>query len=84
MRSSKRLEQAIAPPRLQPPVCERPSPPRPDAQMMCVFLSEVVPLVDANVEEIPSDNNLFDLIPASKLRLDNVRASADEGHDVPR
>jgi len=45
--------------------------------MVCVFLAEVLPAVDAHVEEVPSDNNLFDLIPASKLRLDGVRAAGE-------
>jgi len=43
--------------------------------MVCVFLAEMLPAVDARVEEVPCDNNLFDLIPASKLRLHDVRAA---------
>ena len=43
--------------------------------MVCVFLSEVLPAIDAKVRDVPSDNNLFDLIPASKLRLHDVRAA---------
>ena len=49
-------------------------------QMVCVFLAEMLPTVDARVEEVPCDNNLFDLIPASKLRLHDVRAA---GSPVP-
>ena len=53
--------------------------------MVCVFLAEVLPGVDARVEAVPSDNNLFDLIPASKLRLHDVRAAAPLASDeLPR
>lgn len=51
--------------------------------MVCVFLSEVLLAVDARVDELPSDNNLFDLIPASKLRLHDVRAVGRALPDEP-
>jgi len=43
--------------------------------MICVFLSTVLPDIDADVREVPSDDNLFDLIPASKLQLHGIRPS---------
>ena len=53
-------------------------------QMVCVFLAEVLPAVDARVEAIPSDDNLFDLIPASQLRLHDVRARSRSPDELPR
>ena len=52
-------------------------------QMVCVFLAEVLPDVDAKVEAIPSDDNLFDLIPASQLRLHDVRAAGGPSSEEP-
>ena len=44
--------------------------------MICAFLGTVLPAVDADVPRagLPVDDNLFDLIPASKLELRNVAA----------
>lgn len=42
--------------------------------MIIAFLGETLPKLDANgPAEIPEDNNLFDLIPASKLSLRDLR-----------
>jgi len=43
--------------------------------MICAFLGTVLPRVDADIPRsgLPEDDNLFDLIPASKLVLHNVR-----------
>ena len=42
--------------------------------MICAFLGETLPHMDARgPHEIPADNNLFDLIPASKLELRDLR-----------
>lgn len=47
--------------------------------MICAFLGEVLPQLDARgPEELPADNNLFDLIPASKLQLRDLRARGPE------
>ena len=42
--------------------------------MICAFLGETLPYMDARgPEKLPLDNNLFDLIPASKLQLRDLR-----------
>merc|ERR1712021_8395 len=42
--------------------------------MICAFLGESLPYIDARgPEKLPLDNNLFDLIPASKLQLRDLR-----------
>lgn len=43
--------------------------------MICAFLGTVLPAVDAAVPKdgLPRDDNLFDLVPASKLELRNLR-----------
>ena len=42
--------------------------------MICAFLGESLPYMDARgPEKLPLDNNLFDLIPASKLQLRDLR-----------
>ena len=42
--------------------------------MICAFLGETLPYMDARgPEKLPLDNNLFDLIPASKLQLRELR-----------
>ena len=42
--------------------------------MICAFLGESLPYIDARgPEKLPVDNNLFDLIPASKLQLRDLR-----------
>jgi len=42
--------------------------------MICAFLGETLPKLDASgPAEIPADDNLFDLIPASKLSLRELR-----------
>eukprot|EP00316_Scyphosphaera_apsteinii_P004472 CAMPEP_0119320424 /NCGR_PEP_ID=MMETSP1333-20130426/52420_1 /TAXON_ID=418940 /ORGANISM="Scyphosphaera apsteinii, Strain RCC1455" /LENGTH=482 /DNA_ID=CAMNT_0007327145 /DNA_START=432 /DNA_END=1883 /DNA_ORIENTATION=- len=43
--------------------------------MICAFLGTVLPAVDAKVAAtgLPKDDNLFDLIPASKLELHDLR-----------
>jgi len=47
--------------------------------MICAFLGEVLPLLDAQgPEDLPADNSLFDLIPASKLQLRDLRARDPE------
>ena len=46
--------------------------------MICAFLGEVLPRLDASgPREIPADNNLFDLIPASKLQLRDLSARTE-------
>jgi len=43
--------------------------------MICAFLGETLPHLDARAPtELPADDNLFDLIPASKLQLIDLRA----------
>ena len=42
--------------------------------MICAFVGTIVPDVNAEApEQLPADDNLFDLIPASKLRLFNLK-----------
>ena len=42
--------------------------------MICAFLGESLPYIDARgPDQLPLDNNLFDLIPASKLQLRDLR-----------
>ena len=50
--------------------------------MICAFLGTVLPAVDADVPRagLPVDDNLFDLIPASKLELRNVRPRGAAPH----
>ena len=46
--------------------------------MICAYLAKVLPTVDADApNELPEDG-FFDLIPASQLRLYNVRARERE------
>jgi len=48
--------------------------------MICAFLGETLPHMDASgPPEIPADNNLFDLIPASKLELRDLRPRNPDG-----
>mmetsp|Transcript_8429 Transcript_8429/g.26142 ORF Transcript_8429/g.26142 Transcript_8429/m.26142 type:complete len:217 (+) Transcript_8429:1016-1666(+) len=51
--------------------------------MIIAFLVEVLPALDADVPTpLPADDNLFDLIPASKLELRNVkRTSPNDSSD---
>ena len=50
--------------------------------MICAFVGTIVPDVNAEApEHLPADDNLFDLIPASKLRLFNLKEMEEEGSD---
>ena len=50
--------------------------------MICAFVGTIVPDVNAEApEQLPADDNLFDLIPASKLRLFNLKEMEEEGSD---
>ena len=42
--------------------------------MICAYLGAVLPTVDAESPAVLPEDGFFDLIPASKLRLLNVRA----------
>ena len=44
--------------------------------MICAFLGVALPTVDADVRGELPDDGFFDLIPASQLRLHNLRARA--------
>ena len=47
--------------------------------MICAFLGETLPKLDASgPAELPVDDNLFDLIPASKLSLRELRPRTQE------
>mmetsp|Transcript_25172 Transcript_25172/g.43020 ORF Transcript_25172/g.43020 Transcript_25172/m.43020 type:complete len:518 (-) Transcript_25172:290-1843(-) len=47
--------------------------------MIGAFLGTMLPTVHAEVRNIPDDDNLFDLIPASKLQLHDVTAVGPAG-----
>jgi len=49
--------------------------------MICAYLAEVLPTVDAEAPGQLPDDGFFDLIPASKLRLLNVRPRDDPAAD---
>ena len=51
--------------------------------MICAYLGVVLPTVDADAPGELPDDGFFDLIPASKLQLHNVRAAADSADKQP-